>query len=244
MSKNKTHENKNKSLLNNLVVPIITALVVGGTAPWWVDFIKGDSSNSSPEERQGLEQAGTNDSVSIQGSENTVNDSSVIAQDQSTIQQSNGTGSNFSAGRDITVNATSNLPEITEFQGEIGHYGKSQEFTSFVFENQGEPVLINAHYEPDDFYEISVSNNSFGVDYFKIWNNCSIPLEPNEEPSSMKCHGTTFSIDRSDIQKDADFTYVRGILRVEGYFAIKGCSGPYQGSFGCTLRPLNPEDIR
>ncbi|NES73150.1 MAG: hypothetical protein F6K24_52155 [Okeania sp. SIO2D1] len=59
----------------------------------------------------------------------------------------------------------------------------------------------------------------------------------------MKCTGIEFSIDISDSSKDADMFYFRGGLRIRGYFAIKGCSGPHQGSMACGLRPLNPEDV-
>ncbi len=134
--------------------------------------------------------------------------------------------------------------EIPKFKGEIGHYEASNAFTNFILENQMKPVFIDAYYVPSENDEIELTNNSFGVDFFHLWHSCFEPLETNEMPSSLKCTGTSFSIDRGDSSKDADFTYIRFTLRVQGYFVIRGCGGPHQGSMGCTLRPLNPEDIR
>ena len=242
MNKDSNNETKTKFPIISLIAPVATALVVGGTAPWWVDFIKGESSNGkSPEENQILEGRETNDSINIQGSENTINDNSVIAQDRSVIQQSNGSGSNFSAGRDITVNEASDLPEIPEFKGEIGHYEASVPFTNFIFENVGNIVSLDA----ESFDDLSRQpETGFVIDYFHLWDNCFEALEPGEAPWYAKCTGTGFSIDRSDPSKDAIAEWFRAKITIKGYFSIKGCSGPHQGSMGCTLRPLSPEDIR
>lgn len=83
----------------------------------------------------------------------------------------------------------------------------------------------------------------FDVDSFVLWHKCTEPLGTNEEPSGHKCRGTSFNINRSDSPKDANFSYFRSSVRVQGYFVIQGCSGPHQGLMGCSLRPLNPEDI-
>jgi hypothetical protein len=141
------------------------------------------------------------------------------------------------------INANHNS-EIPRFTGEIGHYQASQSFTDFIFENQGELVFIDAYYVPASWDELEITNNQFGVDYFHLWHDCFELLEPNAKPSYHQCTGTSFSIDRGSSPKDADFTYIRDILRIRGYFAIRGCGGPHQGSMGCTLRPLNPEDVR
>jgi hypothetical protein len=133
--------------------------------------------------------------------------------------------------------------KIPEFTGEIGNYEASNAFTKFIFDNQMKPVFINAYYFPDESDVIENDDDTFGANYFHLWNSCPEQLEPNEKPSSLKCRGTGFSINRGDSPKDANFTYIRSTLRVQGYFVIQGCSGLHQGSMGCTMRPLNPEDI-
>ncbi|MEC4803948.1 MAG: hypothetical protein SAJ12_01010 [Jaaginema sp. PMC 1079.18] len=134
-------------------------------------------------------------------------------------------------------------PKIPTFTGEIGHYEASQSFTDFIFDNQANIVFIDAYYVPESWDEIEIINNSFGVDYFHLWHHCLDESEVSEVPSVRNCTGTSFSLVRDAAPKDADFTFVRGTVRIQGYFAIRGCGGPHQGSMGCTLRPLNPEDV-
>jgi hypothetical protein len=146
-------------------------------------------------------------------------------------------------GKSETVNINSE-PKIPKFEGEIGHYEKSKLFTNFIFKNEGKKVFIDAFYIPNDIDEISINNNNnFGVDYLHLWENCFEELKTDEKPSVVKCQGVGISIDRSNFPKDADMTYIRNKLSIKGYFAIKGCFGPHQGSMGCTIRPLNPEDV-
>jgi hypothetical protein len=133
---------------------------------------------------------------------------------------------------------------LPKFGGEFGHYERSKRFYNFIFKNQHKLVYIDAHYVPDDPNEVKIVNNTFGVDGFQLWDKCFEPLAPKEKPWYGKCTGTYFALDRSGSNKDSDITYIRGTLRVQGYFAIRGCDGPHQGSMGCTLRPLNPEEVR
>lgn len=67
--KNKSQEN---SLMNKLVVPIIIAIVAGGTSPWWVNLFKKDLPSSKQEEKPQID-----DSVKILGNNNSFNDNSV-----------------------------------------------------------------------------------------------------------------------------------------------------------------------
>jgi len=131
-----------------------------------------------------------------------------------------------------------------KFEGEFGHYERSKHYSNFIFKNQRKLVYIDAYYVPGDPNEVKIINNTFGVDGFQLWDKCFAPLAPKEKPWYGKCTGTYFAMDRSGPNKDADITYIRGTLRVQGYFAIRGCDGPHQGSMGCTLRPLNPEEVR
>lgn len=218
MTEDKDNKVKAKPLLSQLFVPVATALIVGGTAPWWVALFQKDKS--------AIDNAGEVPSV------------------ESIVQANTGSGFNISAGGDVNVSALAEAKSHPSFEGEIGHFEMSQPFTDFIFENQGKIVLIDAYYTPDDSSELTVTNNSFGVDYLHLWHECYENLLSGEDPSSFKCVGTSFSIDRSEAQKDADFTYVRGTFKAQGLFAIRGCDGPYQGSMGCMLRPLNPEDIQ
>lgn len=217
MVKEKDDSSTEKKFLSQLIFPVLLALLVGGSAPWWVSLLSaGESSGDKREE---------------------------LASSGALNQTNNGDGFNISAGGDVNVNALAKSASTPTFEGEIGHYEMSQPFTDFVFENQGKVVLIDAYYNPVAPDELIITNNSFGVDYIHLWHECFEPLSLNESPSVFKCTGTGFSLDRSETPKDADFTFIRGTFRAQGYFAIRGCDGPHQGSMGCTLRPLNPEDI-
>ncbi|NJO12061.1 MAG: hypothetical protein HC873_23285 [Leptolyngbyaceae cyanobacterium SL_1_1] len=108
---------KEKTFFRSLVIPITTALIVGGTAPWWVELIKDGekipedeeqiSSVDSSNEFQAEDNVVSDESINIEGSDNTVSDHSVTASDQAVIQQHDGSGSNISVGRDLTINETS-----------------------------------------------------------------------------------------------------------------------------------------
>lgn len=217
MTEDENDKVKAKSLLSQLFVPIATALIVGSTAPWWVALFQG---NKSPIDNVGERPSG-----------------------EPTVQTNSESVFNISADGDVNVTALAEAKNYPSFEGEVGHFNLSQSFTDFIFENQGEIVFINIYYTPDGSSELNITNNNFGVDYLHLWHECHEQLLPDETPSSSKCVGTSFSIDRGETQKDADFSYIRGTFNARGFFAIRGCSGPYQGSMGCMLRPLNPEDV-
>ncbi|MEO0986507.1 MAG: hypothetical protein AAFY20_13270 [Cyanobacteria bacterium J06639_14] len=101
MDKNaKSEKTKSFSFFNHLVVPIATALVVGGTAPWWVEFIKGNDSvgsresavsTNSSEEAQNSEAIDNTSSINIQNPDSVASDSSKVAKDNSTVTDENST---------------------------------------------------------------------------------------------------------------------------------------------------------
>ena len=148
-----------------------------------------------------------------------------------------------SSGQNHTNININNKPQIPEFEGEIGHFQESVDFTNFIYDNLGKIVSINAFFIDNSIREKNIIRNGLKVDFFFLWENCFKKLETHEEPSPLKCNGIGFSIDRSNSPKDGDMFWHRGALYIRGYFAIKGCGGPHQGNMGCTLRPLNPEDI-
>ena len=136
--------------------------------------------------------------------------------------------------------------ELPKFEGEFGHLEHSNRFFNFIFDNQLKIVYIDAYYIDSDYpsNDLIQKNNGI-VNSFTIWNSCE-SLAPNEIPSYTKCLSTYFTLDRSgqNKDKDSDITYTRGNLLIQGYFSIQGCSGPYTGTIGCRLRPLNPEEVR
>lgn len=160
MTEEKNNEVKEKPFFNLLVLPVVTALIVGGTAPWWVDLIKGNSQTASSDkqppsasnsgDRQDSEGIATNDSVNIQGSGNAVTDDSVVASDKSVIQQNSGSGSNISAGGDVNINQPFEVPK---FEGKIQHFNLeeqpleefegSKKFLEFIKENDQKIVYLN-----------------------------------------------------------------------------------------------------
>jgi hypothetical protein len=142
MAEEKSDKAKFKPLLSQLFVPVATALIVGGTAPWWVTLLH---NNESPDDDLGN-----------------------IPSDGSTVQTNNGSGFNISAGGDVNVNTLAEAKNYPSFEGEIGHYEISHSFTDFIFENEGKVVFIDVYYVPDDFSELTITNNSFGVDYLHL----------------------------------------------------------------------------
>lgn len=160
MSEENNNEPNEKSFLKSLVIPLATALVVGGTAPWWVELLKGNSQESSnqspspsvtnPSSNQDSKGVATNDSINIQGSGNSVTDDSVIASGSSTIQQNSGSGSNISAGGNVNINQPFEVPK---FEGQIQHlnleeqplgeFEGSKEFLEFITKNDQKVVYLN-----------------------------------------------------------------------------------------------------
>lgn len=163
-----------------------------------------------------------------------------VSTEEETVLGQNGSQTSTNFKDKANAHSTAEIPR---FSGQIGHDEASQPFTDFIFEHQNELVFIDAYYLPESWDKIEITNNSFGVDYFHLWHHCADSIKPDEAPSYGNCTGTSFSLVRGTSPKDADFTYIRDVLRIQGYFAIRGCDGPHQGSMGCTLRPLNPEDL-
>ena len=113
MNKNENSVTIAKPFFNNLLVPIATALIVGGTAPWWIELIKGDEFVNTKEssrienvsgEPEATETLDYKSSIETQGSKGIVSDDSTVASDQAVVQQSYGSGSNISAGGDVHYN--------------------------------------------------------------------------------------------------------------------------------------------
>jgi hypothetical protein len=132
-------------------------------------------------------------------------------------------------------------PAQPNFSGDIGHFDQSVDFSRFIFGNQQKIVFIDARFQPGEHDNIA-TNRAFQFDSLLLWEACE-PLSAGEAPSSAKCSGNEFNIDRSAGNKDADAHLIRGSARIKGYFVVSGCSGPHQGLMGCTLRPLNANEV-
>lgn len=162
----------------------------------------------------------------------------IVHIDRSVIQQNSEAGSNISAGRDLVINDVSRNNQIPSYEGEIGY-----SFREFIFENSGEVVRIDAFDSSSDYRDIDRNTNDGNViHHIPMWSSCDLGRS-QELPRWQRCSGTVLSIDRDNGQKDADFFFSHGYVRIEGYFAIKVCTGPHMGYTTCMLRPLNPEDI-
>lgn len=168
MAEDKDDKEKDKSLLSQLVVPVATALIVGGTAPWWVTLFQKDKPP--------------------------IDNAREIPSGESIVQTNAGSGLNISAGRDVNVSAPAATKSYPSFEGEIGHFERSQLFTDFIFENQGKVVLIDAYYTPDDSSELTITNNSFGVDYIHLWHECYEQLLPGEAHHPLNVQGLAFQL--------------------------------------------------
>jgi hypothetical protein len=259
MSEESNNEPKEKSFLKNLVMPIATALIVGGTAPWWVEILKGNSQGSgngtpSPSATGILSPSATgtpspsasnfsnnqdsksvsgDDSINIQGSGNSATDSSVRASDKSTVQQNSGPGSNISAGGDVNINQPSEVPK---FEGRIQSYnledkplGKSEDSKKFL-----------------DF----ITQNDQKVVYLNIWPYYSggrVNLDFPKEifippPNGQAIEWTSYEILKSE---KGDFfydpTFASRIIR--GYFKVVAVY-PYRGGGQrIRLKPVAIEDV-
>lgn len=142
--------------------------------------------------------------------------------------------------------AETSKPAVPEFKGEIGHFAKGKSFEKFIFDHQLKPIYIDAYMTPgplDEESSFKIINDTFGLEYFVLWDSCEPALKAGEKPSNGACTGTEISLDRSEGPKDADLRFYRGALTLKGYFVIKGCDGPHQGLMGCTLRPVNAEAV-
>lgn len=95
MSKIKSDDANQRSrfFFDKLLAPIVVALAVGGTAPWWIDIIRGN----------------TIDENSTGADEN-----SVTAPDKPLIQQSHDSSSNTATGRDIYYNEVPSSVQATQ----------------------------------------------------------------------------------------------------------------------------------
>lgn len=143
----------------------------------------------------------------------------------------------------VTLSCRAKESSVDRYEGEIGNFEKGQAFEKFISDHTLKKVYVDVHLNPeplDDENALRIINDTFGVESFVIWDSCE-SLKAGEKPSIGNCTGTEFSLDRSEGPKDSDLTYVRGVLRLKGYFVVKGCDGPHQGLMGCTLRPLNVE---
>ncbi|MBE9102874.1 hypothetical protein [Vacuolonema iberomarrocanum] len=107
MNDDKDKKDKSNSLASSLVVPILIALIAGGTAPWWIDLFRDNEDVSEPvtsteTERDHASQMPRelqdDDSLEIHGTNNTVNDNSVNAQSNGNQTVVSGTGSNVVQG--------------------------------------------------------------------------------------------------------------------------------------------------
>ncbi|MGB5960596.1 MAG: hypothetical protein WBG73_08070 [Coleofasciculaceae cyanobacterium] len=232
-----------KSFLKNLVIPIATALIVGGTAPWWVEALKGNSqgsgngtpspSASSSSNNQDSKGVAGDDSINIQGSGNSVTDGSVRASGKSTIQQNSGPGSNISAAGDVNINQ---LSEVPKFEGQIQHLnleekplGKfegSKKFLEFITENDQKVVYLNIW----PYY----SGGKVNLDVPK-----EIVIPP---PNGQAIEWTIYEI--LDSEK-GDFFYdsTWGSRIIRGYFKVVAVY-PYRGGGQrIRLKPVAIEDV-
>ena len=140
MSNGGNNKTKAKSIINSLVAPVVTALVVGGTAPWWVGLIQGDktvnvqgSSISETVSREPEEPKIINDDIStaikesefIASDDPTIaSDNATVASDQATVQQSYGSGPHIAAARDVNYNeAPESLDTVQDLDTLILHIG-------------------------------------------------------------------------------------------------------------------------
>jgi len=243
MSEESNNEPKEKSFLKNLVIPIATALVVGGTAPWWVEMLKGSSqgssngnpspSVSSSSKNQDSKSAATDDSINIQGSGNSVTDDSVIASGQSTIQQNSGPGSNISASGDVNINQPFEVPK---FEGQIqylnlegkplGKFEGSKKFLEFITENDQKVIYLSIW----PYYSGGKVNLDFPKEIF-------IP-----PPNGQAIEWTVYEILNSE---KGDFFYdpTFGSRLIRGYFKVVAVY-PYRGGGQrIRLKPVAIEDV-
>jgi len=247
MSEEKDNEAKENSVVGRFLAPIATALIVGGTAPWWVDLIQGEPEPNSSETSslstdtsgadQDAESPVNDDSINIQGSENTVTDDSVVASGESVIQQNSGSGSNISAGGDVSINEPFEVPK---FEGQI------QVWNDKVWSEESE---INDFEGSEDFFDFIVENDQ-NVVYLNIWPyysgntvNLDRPTEIVVPPPYESVVGTTIYeiVDSEGGEFFYDPTYDSRIIK--GYFKVLAVY-PYQaGIQRIRLKSVAIEDV-
>lgn len=249
---------KEKSFLSSLVIPITTALVVGGTAPWWVDLIKGGEQSSrsgnrstlldDSDARQSSEGITNDDSVSIQGSGNTVNENSVIASERSVIQQNDGSGSNISVGGDLNINEPSEIPR---FSGEIGSGSKSDSFRQFISEHDNEVVFLDVYITSNSLNAEDRRNSVYVCDMSSVNNQCNENMftllfdcdEVDYGGVQPPCLGINYRLNKSEDSNNL-FSYAQGNYYLKGYWSVRANPGMWQGIMSTTLTPVDVQDAR
>lgn len=130
MNNSNDQKNKSNSIVNSLIVPILIALIAGGTSPWWIYSLRDkgevnkpttsasiDGENSSPVS----EELRNGDSLNIQGKDNSTNTQS--SGDQTVVNGTNnnvvqGTGNNVvqGTGNQLTIQQESDARSRGEFE--------------------------------------------------------------------------------------------------------------------------------
>lgn len=101
--KKEEQKKQDNSIFKVLVVPILIALVAGGTSPWWIGFFKEKDAENQKSVSEPSGELNNDNSVAIQGSENTVNDDSVGAQSQGDQTIIDGENNNIVQGANNNV---------------------------------------------------------------------------------------------------------------------------------------------
>lgn len=118
MNDSKNQKDKNKSLVDSLFVPVLVALIAGGTSPWWISSLPGNGEVSKPITSTNTESA--DPSQVLEGPQNniSVNNNPVNSQSKSDQALVNGTGNNVvqGAGNQLTIQQEPDAKSRGEFE--------------------------------------------------------------------------------------------------------------------------------
>jgi hypothetical protein len=176
MNNSNDQKDKSNSIVNSLIVPILIALIAGGTSPWWVNFLRDkgevnrqttpisiDGENPSQES----EKLRNEDSLNIQGTGNTVNDNSINPQssgDQTVVNGTNnnvvqGTGNNVvqGTGNQLTIQQESDARSRGEFEIPAIS-GLSYHEARKVLVEEGWIPFTQRHFYPQEEYSLQYGN--------------------------------------------------------------------------------------
>ena len=257
MSNTNNEKTKEKSFFNHLIGPTVTALIVGGTAPWWVELIKENEPLNIESNSNSIENSENNgdsegklfdDSLDFQGSGNVINSDSVTASDNSVVQQTDGSGSNISAGRDVTINESPKSVEVPRFEGEIGSGVKSAAFREFIQDNDNKVVFLDVYIDSqsvdaeDRRDKVWVCIEGIGYECsgqsFRLSYDCS---DPDPGGAVIPCFGMVYSINEPS-DSNSLFSYVQGAYYLKGFWSIRTNPGMWQGVMSTSLTHVEVED--
>lgn len=124
------------------------------------------------------------------------------------------------------------------FESTVGQLAGARAFVEFIYRNVGGIVWIDISI-PDSEFD---GNYGDGAQWFVLHEDVWRQLSAGERMGPQNATGVQVTFTKRTDETDATFCFMRGFVRMCGYFAVVGTEGPNQGLVSVALKPLNIED--